>query len=274
VLSLLKLAALTAAVAGFLCGSVGFHTFRMGVTTLSFTVAHAALAGAAVGLVLGLDVSYTALAAAVVAALLLGVLLTRITFERELVSMSLFSASSALALLSIYYANTRVLATTNVAMLLWGSVLTVTPSKFLMLLAVALAFSLYCVAYRHQVDSIIYDKRMAEAEGINVALHTSALLLFSGCSIALSFMLVGGFLVFALLYNPVMSALSLVRNARAQLALSSLLGAASALSGLAISYAYDVPVGTSIALASVAVLVASSALSKLMKAIASSSSGA
>jgi len=72
--------------------------------------------------------------------------------------------------------------------------------------------------------------------------------------ISLSLRLTGGFLVFALLYNPVAAALQLTRKAYMQLFLSSTLGAVSALTGLVVSYALDWPVGATIAIVSSTIL--------------------
>ncbi|OYT61729.1 MAG: hypothetical protein B6U69_03095 [Thermofilum sp. ex4484_15] len=256
-LSLLELAILTSLTAGSLCGAVGFHAFKMGVITLSFAVAHGALAGAAIGLVLRVDVSYSALIAAILTATTLSLSLSKLGPFRELINMVFFSTSSAIALLSIYYANVKVLATTNVAALLWGSVLTVTPFKYFLLLSTALSYLAYYLAFKWKINSIIYDRRLAEAEGINVTLHTSLLLTFEGLSIALTLMLVGGFLVFSLLYNPVIASSNLTKETKGQLLLSTTLGGFSSLMGLAISYLFDSPVGASIALSSATLVIAS-----------------
>ncbi|RLE76364.1 MAG: hypothetical protein DRJ56_04240 [Thermoprotei archaeon] len=256
-MTLLALAALAAILSGSLCGVLGYYIQRFGIVTLSFSVAHAALAGAALSLVLGADASYLALATAVSFALVLGALSPRAPRERELVSMGFFSLFNALAILMVYLSNVYVLSSATVAVVLWGSILAVTRAKLLVLLGVSALFLTYLTTFRSQIDAIVFDRRLAEAEGINVRLHTLAMLLFAGGAIALTLKLTGGFLVFTLLYNPVASAAKLARSARGQLLLSPLIGSASALSGLATSYAFDLPVGASIALVSSGVLLMS-----------------
>ncbi len=257
-IGLMILAIAASIVSGGLCGAIGFYIQRLEITTISFSIAHAALAGASIGLILGFDPIYSAMVMAVVLSLLLGLIFTRISYGRDLVSMAIFSACSAIALFSIYMSNVKVLATSSVAVILWGSILAITPQKFVILVLAALGFSLYTISYKIQIDSMIYDKKVAEAEGIDVQLHTLAILSFAGIAIALTLKLTGGFLVFTLLYNPVSTSIQLVRKAHIQLILSSFLGGASALSGMIVSYALDWPVGATIAIISTITLVASS----------------
>lgn len=256
-ISFFLLTSLAAIVSGSLCGALGFHVQRFNAVTLSFTVAHAALAGAALGLIAGIDVTYTAMILALSSAALLGAFFTKIIHERELISMALFSLFSALALLAIYMSNVTVLATSSVAVVLWGSLLAVTLHKLIMLACAAALFILYTSAYRMHIDAILYDSKLAEAEGVDVQAHTFILLFFVGAAIALTLKLMGGFLVFALLYNPVVAASQITKNARRQLHLSALLGASSALLGLTISYVLNWPVGAAIALTSSIILLAS-----------------
>jgi len=253
-LEILALALLAAVLSGNLCGAVGFYVQRLKITTLSFSVAHAALAGASLGLILNFDPIYSAMIFAISSALILGVIFTKMKYGRELVSMAVFSASSAMALFAIYMSNVRVLATASIAVVLWGSLLAVTVQKLIILMLVLILFVLYILAYRMHIDSMLYDVKLAEAEGLNVQAHMLAMLFFAGVIISLSLRLTGGFLVFALLYNPVAAALQLTRKAYMQLFLSSTLGAVSALTGLVVSYALDWPVGATIAIVSSTIL--------------------
>ena len=256
-LGLFSLAFLAAILAGCLCGAIGFHIQRFNVITLSFSIAHAALAGASLGLLFNFDSTYSAMIAAFLSVLILGLFFIRVEYERELISMAVFSASSAIALLSIYMSTTRVLATASVAVVLWGSLLAVTLQKLIILLVVTVLFLFHIFAFRMHIDAILYDRKLAEAEGIDVQFHTLVLLLFTGVAIASTLKLTGGFLVFTLLYNPMASASQLVKNARNQLILSSLLGSSSAVLGLVISYILNMPVGATIAITSSIILLVS-----------------
>jgi len=253
-LEFLGLALLAAVLSGNLCGAIGFYVQRLKITTLSFSVAHAALAGASIGLILNLDPVYSAMIVAVASALILGVIFTRVEYGRELISMAVFSTSSAIAVFAIYLSNVRVLATASIAVVLWGSLLAITVEKLILLLLTLFIFVLYILAYKIQIDSMLYDVKMAEAEGINVQMHMLIMLFFAGLIISSSLRLTGGFLVFTLLYNPVAASFQISRRAHMQLLISSILGASSASFGLIVSYILDWPVGATIALVSSIIL--------------------
>jgi len=251
----------SAVLSSILITSVGYYAEKFRITSLSFCVAHAALAGASIGLVLRIDPTYSGMILALVSAIALGVILPRINLKDVLI-LSLFSFFSAIALISIYFSNTTVLATASLSMVLWGSILAVDIRKLIMLSLVLLAFGLYVKMYKSQIDSIIFDRNLAEAEGVDVYLHTLALLTFMGIAIALALRITGGFLIFALLYIPVSAALLVADTAKNQLILAMTFGSASALLGFFISYAFDLPIGSSITIVATGFLVISALISK------------
>lgn len=260
---------LTALLTGFLLGTLGFYVQRMGVSTLSFSVAHTALAGASIGLVIGFDPIYGAFSFSLVSSILLGMLFSRSSYERELLSMALFSASSSIALLSIYLSNIRVLATSEVASVLWGSLLAASPEKVIGMSLLLLILSSYASLFKLELSSIMFDRRLAEAEGVRVVLHTTVMLTLCSVAIALALKVTGGFLVFSLLYNPVATSMSLLRSSRYQPMASAMIGVISSLLGLWVSYTLDLPVGASISLLSVVLLVISKSISEIKERILS-----
>ncbi len=240
--------------AGVLCGTLGYYVERLGVVTLCFSVAHAALAGAALAMILGTDMTLTAASFSVCLAFLMGLALRSLTRMRELASMAFFSAFNAIALLMIYISNTTVLATASISSVLWGSVLVTTPLKLAIMISVLAAFLLYTTSFKEQLEAILFDKKLAEAEGIDVRVHILAILLFVGAAIALTLKLTGGFLVFSLLYNPMAASMVVSKRANIQMILSPIIGSSSSLSGLMLSYLLDWPVGACITVSSVIVL--------------------
>ncbi|HDJ89068.1 MAG TPA: hypothetical protein ENG40_00030, partial [Thermoprotei archaeon] len=81
---------LTALLSGCFCGMIGYYIHRFHIVTLSFSIAHAALAGASIALILGLDITYIALLFTILFSLIIGILYPRIRYEWELISMGFF----------------------------------------------------------------------------------------------------------------------------------------------------------------------------------------
>ncbi len=247
---------LSAILSSILISSVGYYAEKFRITTLSFCVAHAALAGASIGLVLRVDPTYSGMIFAVTSAIFLGAILPRIHLK-EVLTLSLFSFFSALALIAIYLSNTTVLATTTLSMVLWGSILAVDVQRLVMLSVILTAFFLYLRVFKVQIDSIIFDRELAEAEGIDVYFHTLVLLAFMGVAIALTLRITGGFLIFALLYLPVASSLLIVDTAKSQLIMAMTFASLSAVVGFFVSYIFDLPIGSSITIVATSVLLIS-----------------
>ncbi|HDM60107.1 MAG TPA: metal ABC transporter permease [Archaeoglobus veneficus] len=252
---------LSAILSSVLISSTGYYAEKFRITTLSFCVAHAALAGASIGLVLRADPTYSGMVLAVTSAILLGVVLPRIHLK-EVLTLSLFSFFSAIALIAIYLSNTTVLATTTLSMVLWGSLLAVDVQKLVMLSVALTAFAFYLKVFKVQIDSIIFDRELAEAEGIDVYSHTLALLAFMGVAIALALRITGGFLIFALLYIPVASSLLVADTAKGQLLASITFASLSAIFGFSVSYVFDLPIGSSITIVAATILLISAAISR------------
>jgi len=248
---------LGAILSGFICGMLGYYVQRYGVTTLSFTIAHSALAGAAISLVLGLNTTLFTLFFAIISALLIGYLTSKSLIRRELICMGLFSLFNALAILMLYMSSTNVLSTVQLSTILWGSVLAITYEKIVAIAAIATIFLIYAVIFKPQIDAILFDQKLAEAEGVNVKLHSTILLLFVGSTIAIILRITGGFLVFSLLYNPIASAILLSKRANIQQLISPILGSSAALAGFLTSFMLNLPIGASIALLSAFILLIS-----------------
>jgi len=244
-------AILSSIIGAYLCSMLGYYISRIGLSTLAFTIAHAALAGAATALVLGLDMTYLAIVFSITTAFILGLLYNKLSHTIDSICMTLFSFFNAVALLAIYYSNTTVLATASISAVLWGSVLAVTLDKLVVLIGVAVLYIVYTIAYRKHIDSLLFDKKLAEAEGINTRLHTIILLVIASTSISIVLRIIGGFLVFTLLYIPSALASTLELNTRQQHIAIPVFGSASAATGLWISLLLDLPVGVSIALTTV-----------------------
>jgi len=245
-------AVIIALISGALSGSLGVILYRMNLLTISFTTAHAALAGAALSLIIGTNPELTAFIFSLLVALLVEALYEKIGINREMISMALFSFSSALSMFAIFMTPTVTLTSEVASLVLWGSVLAVTPAKILLMLLVFIGFILYISAFKFEIDSILFDYKLAEAEGVNVSMHAIILILVTSISISLILKLTGAFLTFSLLFNPSMSAIKL--SHKRQAFIGGVLGGISGSLGVVLSFILDSPIGATIALTSSIIL--------------------
>ncbi len=250
---LLLLPCVGASLSGFLCGYLGLYLKRLGLMTLTFTVLHAALAGAALSILLSLPPEPMALACSIIAALIVEQLHERFGVDRDAVSMGLFSLASSLAMLAIFLTPSKTLTSESANLILWGSILAMTPGKLVVLLSILLSTILYSTAFRMEISSLLFDPELAAAEGVNTRMHATILVVLIAMTITASLKLIGGFMVFALLYNPI-TVVERMRVARQALA-SGILGASAGMVGIILSYVLDTPSGATVALTASLILI-------------------
>lgn len=240
-------AAVAAALAGYTGGLLGVAALRLRLSALGYAMAHAAFAGAALGLFLEVSPLALALAFALLVAALLGPICERTGLPPDTLLALLFPLTMALGFL--FLALTPGLPLTSPALtLLWGSLLGVGWGDVAALAGVALFASAFLLLFRREVWATLVERRLAEEAGIPARAILWALLFLLGAGVAASLRLVGGLLVYALLFLPASAAAQLTFELRRQFLFAPLLGMASALGGLALSFLANLPVGTAIAL--------------------------
>lgn len=254
-LDIFLLSSLASLIAGSLCGSSGVLVARLRASTLVFGIAHGALCGAALGMLFNVDPLYPAMALALATSFIVGPVSDFMEAPVDIVSMLLFSIYNALTFISLASSPGPVLAVERVGAIMWGSVLAVTKEYLVTLVATLYLFLLILTLLWGKIQVVLFDRELAEAEGARAKLYFYTILSLIGAVVAISFRMVGGFLVFSLLYIPSAFVIRLSINLKKMLILASLIGAASALSGLALSFILNLPVGACIVLASSSIFI-------------------
>ncbi|MBC7093577.1 metal ABC transporter permease [Candidatus Bipolaricaulota bacterium] len=249
-----------AVLAGGLGGLLGACALRLRLSAVGYAMAHAAFAGAALGLLLGLPPLALAFPFALFVAALLGPISEASGLPADSVLAILFPLTMALGFLFLALTPGESMASPALT-LFWGSLLGVGWSDVL-LLAVVLGVSLgFLLVFRREVWSALVERRLAEEAGIPARPILWALLFLVSAAVVASLRLVGGLLVYAMLFLPASAAAQFTLDLRAQLLLSPILGAFSALAGAGLSWGADLPAGTAIALTTCGVFLLSWALS-------------
>lgn len=216
------------------------------------TLAHSALIGVALGLLL--DVSITV--AIVCSCLFLALVLVQLQKERSLASDTLLGILShsalALGLVSVsFFADTRI----DLFAYLFGDLLTTSPSEIGVILAVGLGVLLVIALLWQRLLAITIDEDLARVEGEPVAALRTLLMLLMALVIAIAMKVVGVLLITALLIIPAATSRRLSATPEAMAIIASALGCTAVIGGLAASWWWDTPTGPSIVLASSALFV-------------------
>ncbi len=250
-----------AVLAGSLCGSLGVYLDRMNLLTLGFVIAHAALAGAALSIIFRLNTELLAFVTSLITVSFIELVCAKFNVKRDLIAMSLFALTSSLGMLAIYFAPTTTLTAQTASLILWGSILAMTIGKIILLTLIMIALVIYIMAFKVQINAILFDRKLAEAEGVKVTLHATIFILITTLTVSLILRLTGSFLVFSLIYNSAMAASQISRKKQA--IVGGALGALAGVIGVIISFKADTPIGATIALISSIILFTTLALAAI-----------
>ncbi len=243
---------------GVICPLLGTFLVLRRLSLIAETLAHVALAGAAIGLFLG----RFPVAVAVVASAAAALALERLRASRRLEGDTALALIlySALALTVVLVSLGRGF---NVDLFgfLFGSVSTVGQSDVWATVALgAVVLVLVGLFYGELVRST-FDPELAAVSGVPLGRVNLLLAVLTGVTVTLAMRVVGALLVGALIVFPVLASLQLRWGFRATLAASVLLGVASVLVGLTISYYQDLAAGGAIVLVALGLLVVITAAS-------------
>jgi zinc transport system permease protein len=250
--------ALAAAVlVGVVCGVLGFFVVLRRLAFIGVGISHSALGGVALGLLLGVSPLLTGGAFALLVAL--GIALTggKSGLGRDTVIGVFFSGAMALG---VVLASLEHGAQQELFGYLFGNVLAVTRGELLALALGGAGVVAALLALLRPQLFLAFDEEIARAYGQRAQLLDVALLALLAATIVIGVRLVGVLLIEALLVVPAATAALLARHYRAQLALSVVLGVASALGGLALAWRFDVAPGGMVALTAVALFFAAFAV--------------
>lgn len=243
-------ALVAAVVVGLLCGLLGFFVILRRLAFIGVGIAHSAVGGVAIGLMLGLDPGLSAAVFSVAVALgMFQVARDRRLAEDAVIGVFL-SGSMALGLLLM---GLRHGYQKDLFAYLFGSILSVSTTDLVMLCALALTLALIVAASFREMLFVAFDEEVARAYGRRVDLMDALLIVVLALTVVAGVRVVGVLLVEALLVVPAATAALWTLDFRRQVALSMSLGALSGASGLWLSFAFDVGAGAAIVLVAVSI---------------------
>jgi manganese/iron transport system permease protein len=256
-----------AAVACLLCGAscalLSAFVVLMKMPLIGVSMSHAAFAGAVLGMLLGADPFLSGFFLCLVAAGVLGPLSDRAELAVENALGILFSFLMGIAFLGM-----GILTRTKAGALdlMWGSLLTLTGRDIAVLSAVTALVVLFVSLFFKEIRAVLLNRRLAAASGVPERLVYYTLLFLTGAVVSANLSTVGGLLIFSLLVQPGATALQLTYDLKSFFLISAASGVGACASGLALSYAFDLPSGASVVLAATAIFAASYAFSPKRRA--------
>lgn len=211
----------------------------------SDAIAHASLAGVAIGLALQISPTVGAIAISVIIALLMAELTQRKLLSSDTIIGVLFSSSIALAVFIISLLPQYRIDLTS---LLFGDILVVSVGDIVLAAALLLATLVVMRLYGKTLIKLTFDRDVARIEDRSVNRVEYLFLFLLGFTIAAALKIVGAILVSALIILPAATAQHISRDLRQMFAISVSVSLISVLLGMYLSFVFDSPSGATIVL--------------------------
>ncbi|HOE18230.1 MAG TPA: metal ABC transporter permease [Syntrophorhabdaceae bacterium] len=238
-----------AAIACILCGAscslLSVFVVLMKMPLIGVSMSHAAFAGAVMGMLLEINPALSGFIMCLLAAGVLGPLSDRTEMTPENVLGIMFSFFIGVAFLGLGIL-TRTKA--NALNLMWGSLLSLAGWDVAVLAFVTLFLLLFVLLFFKEIRLVLFSRRLATASGVPARAIYYALLFLTGAVVSSNLATVGGLLIFALLVQPGATALQLTYNLKHFFLISVASGVGACVSGLVVSYIFDLPSGAAVVL--------------------------
>jgi len=243
--SFLQNAVLAGILASVGCGIVGTYVVVKRIGFLAGGIAHAVLGGMGAAYYFGKNPVSGALAAAVVAALVIGWIHLRWRQHEDTLIGALWSIGMAVGV--IFISRTPGY-TADLMSYLFGNILMVPRGDLLFMAAMDAVIILIVILFYKQFLAISFNEEYARLRGVPVDFVYLLLLCTVAVTVVLLIQVVGLILVIALLVMPAAIASQFVGSLGRIMVLATVLGIFFTSGGLALSYGPDLPAGATIIL--------------------------
>lgn len=236
---------------GIICPLVGSFLILKRLSMIGDALAHISMSGIALGLILGINPTVTALITAALASLLIDFLRKNFKKYDELSIAIIMAAGLGLGIILITLGGS---STANVMSYLFGSIIAISTLDLLVIFLVSLFVFIVTILLYNRLFFLTFDEEAAKIKGISVETINIIFLLLTSMTIVVSIKITGILLTSALITLPVAGALQLAKSFRGTTLLSIFFAEFSVFSGLILSFYLDWPPGGTIILTALLLL--------------------
>ena len=243
-------ALLACVLCGLGCSLLSVFVILMRMPLIGVSMSHAAFAGAVLGMLLGFNPIVSGFVLCLAVAGILGPFSDRARMVPENTLGIFFSFLMGIAFLGM-----GILSRTKAGALalMWGNLLSLSQRDLTVLSVITAVLLLFIILFFKEIRAVLFHRRMAAASGVPERFIYYSLLFLIGAVVSSNLSTVGGLLIFALLIQPGATALQLVYDLKLFFLVAAAAGILACVSGLLISYFFDLPSGASVVLMATAV---------------------
>ncbi len=253
-------ALITSIFSGIMLSVLGSFTINKNMGFMADAMAHATLPIIAVGVFFGFSISSLGAPAAIVIALLLGFIIKNTNIGEDTSIGIIFSSFFALGFVLISVLDVSI----NLEDLLFGQILAVsTLDVFVLFILFTIVLSILFIFFK-QILFYSFDPIGAQVRDLNVTFLNYLFLIILALSIVGSLQTVGIVLVLSMLLIPAAAAKLVTETFVKSIKISALFGGVSSVTGLYLSYYFNLPSGPTMSLVASGIFVLSFLSKKLM----------
>ncbi|MBI4368478.1 MAG: metal ABC transporter permease [Candidatus Omnitrophica bacterium] len=213
-------------------------------------IAHASLAGVAVGVLLSLNPLVTALIASVIFGVIMFFLERKTNLSSDTVIGLIFTSGMALGVLLMSLKRGY---QPELISFLFGNILMIRPADLILIVVLSLLTGIFLAANHRRITLLALDREMAYLAGVNPDFLHLVMYVVLAMSVVLGIKILGVVLVSALLIIPVSISKLISRSFRRLMIWSIILAELIVSAGLVFSYLLDLPAGAVVVLTGAAV---------------------
>ncbi|MEQ8974207.1 MAG: metal ABC transporter permease [Coleofasciculus sp. C1-SOL-03] len=244
--SFMQRSLMTAVLVGIVCASVGSYLMVQRLALLGDAISHSVLPGLAIAYIVGVDIFLGAFLAGIVSTLVITWIRTRSQIKEDAAMGIVFSAFFALGitLITVIQKDNKI----DLNHFLFGNILSVTGEEVInTAIITAIVLAIVLLLYK-ELMYYTFDPIGAKAAGLPTNLLNFGLMILIALTIVASLKAVGVILVLAMLITPGATAYLLVTRLHQMMLLGSGIGVVASISGMYLSYFFNLPSGPAIVL--------------------------
>jgi len=243
----LQYALITGVLASIACGIIGSYVVTKRISYIAGSIAHTVLGGLGAARYFQtvyhwewFHPLYGAVFAALISAVIIGLVSMRAKQREDTVIGSLWAVGMATGILFIYKTPGY---NEDLMSYLFGSILMVSPQDLWMIAGLDILVVIAGVLFYNQFLALCFDEEYARLRGVHVEFYYLVLLCLTALTVVLLVTVVGIVMVIALITLPAAVAGELTKRLWHMMALSTVLTVLFTTTGLAVSYGPDLPAG-------------------------------
>ena len=225
------------------CGFIGTYIVSRRIVFISGGISHASFGGVGIGYYLGIDPIIGAAVFSVFSAIGIEAFARKSELRRDSLIGIMWSLGMAIGIMFIAITPGY---TANLMTYLFGNILTVRVFNLYLLAGLTAIIILFFILLFKEILFVSFDESYSRTQGIPVTFINFVLISLVALTIVFNIRIVGIILVISLLTIPQATANLITKNFRHLIVLSCAFGLLSSISGLFLSYLFNVPSGATI----------------------------